>query len=119
MFTPDLLNDIAVRAPSYRQWSEGCNNFREISVLDPESKDMYHCHPDHFFEISKLRLTSPSGPIRYSILTVIKVKQALLEFHDISQCKMAVTGLDRQSAHPFQLIIRKGTYCTAANSGVT
>ncbi len=23
--------------PSYRQWSESCNNFRELLVLDPES----------------------------------------------------------------------------------
>ncbi len=25
----------------------------KLSVLDPESKDMYHCHPSHFSEIYK------------------------------------------------------------------
>ena len=31
----------------------------------------------------------------------------------------AVTGLDRESAHPLQLNTRKGSCCTAANPGVT
>ncbi len=61
MFTPDLVNDKALRAPSYRQWSESCNNFREPSVLDPESKDMYHCHPHHFLEIFKTQVNEPIG----------------------------------------------------------
>ena len=39
---------------SYRQWSENCNTFRGLLVLDlPEPKDMYRCHPYHFMEIYK------------------------------------------------------------------
>ncbi len=74
------------------------NTFRELLVLDPKSKDMYHCHPYQLLWgpahaplyirttllwkplwlqpkvglYIKVRLypwlTSPSGPIRYSIL---------------------------------------------------
>ncbi len=45
----------------YRQWSENCNNFRGLLVLDPEPKDMYHCHPYHFLEIYKPPVNEPIG----------------------------------------------------------
>ncbi len=28
-------------------------------MLDPESKDMYHCHPHHFLEIFKIQVNEP------------------------------------------------------------
>ena len=37
-------------------------------VLDPEPKDMYHCLHTIFWKFINPHLTSPSGPIRYSIL---------------------------------------------------
>ena len=37
-------------------------------TLDLEPKDMYHCHPYHFWESTHPWFTSPSGPIKYSIL---------------------------------------------------
>ncbi len=74
-FPKNSMDENYMHPEIYRQWSESCNNFRELSVLDPESKDMYHCHPHHFWKFSKLRLTSPSGPIRYSILMNIGIFQ--------------------------------------------
>ncbi len=61
MFTSDFLSNKALRAPSYRHWSESCNNFRELSVLDPESKDMYYCHPNRFLEIFETQVNKPIG----------------------------------------------------------
>ncbi len=73
MFTPDLVNDKALRAPSYRQWSESCNNFRELSVLHPESKDMCHCHPHHFLEIFKTPVNEPIGSYQIQHLNLVWV----------------------------------------------
>ncbi len=81
--TPGIISDIPC---TY--------NFRELSVRDPE-KDMYHCHPNHFWKFSKLRLTSPSGPIRYSILKNNTLKTSrnqlgavidLISLRALSQC---------------------------------
>ncbi len=47
----------------------GCANFQRATwlVLDPEPKDMCHCHPCHFVEVCEPQSTSPSGSIRYTI----------------------------------------------------
>ncbi len=79
MFIPDLVNDKALRAPSYRQWSESCNNFRELSVLDPESKDMYHCHPHHFLEIFKNQVNEPIGSYQIQHLKELLESESELE----------------------------------------
>ena len=42
-------------------------------MLFLESKDMYHCHLYHFTEICIMSLSSPLGPIRYSILRVTEI----------------------------------------------
>ncbi len=37
------------------------HNFRGLLVLDPEPKEMYHCHPYHFMEICKPPVNEPIG----------------------------------------------------------
>ncbi len=37
------------------------NNLRGLFVLDPETKDMYHCHPYHVLEIYKSSVNKHIG----------------------------------------------------------
>ncbi len=46
------------------------NNFRGISVLDPEPKDMYHCHPYHFSDIYKPPVNEPIGSYQIQHLKI-------------------------------------------------
>ncbi len=39
------------QAPSVKEWSENCRNFRELSMLDPEPREVYNCHLCCFSDI--------------------------------------------------------------------
>ncbi len=80
-----------------------CNNFRELSVLDPESKDMYHCHPHHFLEIFKIQVNEPIGSyqiqhlnLQCTIIQAIRYKQFLVLSIGYGFC---------QSALPFNWVL--------------
>ena len=40
-----------VWAPSFRQWSDNGNDFRELSLLDPDLREVYNCHAQRFLKI--------------------------------------------------------------------
>ncbi len=60
--------------PSYRQWSENCNNVRGLLVLDPEPKDMYRCHPYRFTEICKPPVNKPIRSYQIHHLKLLTMK---------------------------------------------
>ncbi len=42
-------------------------------MLDPESKDMYHCLPHHFLEISETQVNEPIGSYQIQHLNIAPI----------------------------------------------
>ena len=54
--------------PYVMQWSEDCKHFRELLMLDPEPRDIYHCPEYRLYEICIPLDNKPIRPYRIQSL---------------------------------------------------